>query len=525
MMNGARMKIYLRLLGAAFLALSAEASAATAGLVQFAIGDVQIVAPDNQARPAVKGNAVNEGDTIITGANSAAHLRMADDGVIALKADSRIRIDTFRWQGKEDGTESSIVALAKGGFRAITGVIGRRDKNTYVVRTPTATIGIRGTDHEPLYIPPPEPGETPPGPPGTYNKVNIGDTFILSAAGRVELGANEVGFASLQPNVAPVKLDRVPDFMRTARAPLGKPDRRNIREAAAVDAQQVPDAGAARAGRDEPRHALPQRFSNLPTKTEGDFDASAQTGGFRLAPVGLGMVGGLLFRDSGLRAESGAIIIDGTRGTGILEDPSNNPSIVSNSGGFRYARRTAPMVDSGRALVDGVPVNWGVYAGGVQFVPSLGASETFFFYFMQALQLTSVAALQQPGSATYSSVVGFTRPIDEMRRVGGSINSFSASITFGANPRLTSYNVNLSDAGARVWTGTLTDSQGLGSFARSGGPANLTTTCSGACAPSGAGETTGFVIGANRGGLLSAYRLQTSGGANFVTGSIVAKPP
>src|SRR5215210_1910782 len=84
-----------------------------AGQVQFTAGTVDIIGADNISRPAVKGGVINERDTIVTGANGAAHLRMADEGVIALRAASRITIEQFRWQGKADGTERSVVGLFK----------------------------------------------------------------------------------------------------------------------------------------------------------------------------------------------------------------------------------------------------------------------------------------------------------------------------------------------------------------------------------------------------------------------------
>lgn len=37
--------------------------------------------------------------------------------------------------------------LLKGGFRAVSGLIGKADRNEYRVSTPVATIGIRGTDY------------------------------------------------------------------------------------------------------------------------------------------------------------------------------------------------------------------------------------------------------------------------------------------------------------------------------------------------------------------------------------------
>src|SRR3546814_7082028 len=44
-------------------------------------------------------------------------------------------------------SKSGFFRLLKGGFRAVSGLIGRVDHEEYRVSTPVATIGIRGTDY------------------------------------------------------------------------------------------------------------------------------------------------------------------------------------------------------------------------------------------------------------------------------------------------------------------------------------------------------------------------------------------
>ena len=286
------------LLGAAAAALASIATAAApdpVGRVQLASGEVQITRPGQAARPATRGDLVFEGDTITTGTTGAAHIRMADDGVIAMRRDTSIVIDTFRWQGKEDGTERSVLSLVKGGFRAITGVIGRTNRSQYIINTTAATIGIRGTDHEPFHIPPPQPGEKTVGEPGTYNKVNVGETFIRSGTQTLELGANEVGFASGLAGVAPTKLERIPEFMRATFLPRGKPDLRNVRDSTGRDPRRAEVARAL-----QERGVTAREFRQylwFRTRTAGeDFDLSGQSGGFRLAPAGAVLSGSLVYR-------------------------------------------------------------------------------------------------------------------------------------------------------------------------------------------------------------------------------------
>lgn len=507
---------------------SSDVRAAQAARVQFTSGDVQIIGKDNVARAAFKGAVLNEGDAIITGKNSAAQLRMADDGVVAMRPDSRIAIDTFHWEGREDGLERSVLSLVKGGFRAITGVIGRRNKSNYLVNTPTATIGIRGTDHEPFYVPPPAPGETPPAPPGTYNKVNVGETVIRTSGGTVIIGANQIGFAPPQPNAPPVRLDKVPDFMRGAPIPQGRPDNRGMRENSGADNRREINGrggdghGDGRGGDGRGRLPNQQQGPAFPIRTSGgDFDLGSQAANLHVAPVGIAVTGGSIFPFAGqMKVGSGAIFVNGGPNNFVLLDGANNPVLMSEASGFRYSNNSAPLIHGGGTVIDGVGIRWGIYAGGVQFDPQQGAVNAQFFHFMASPSITPFATLQLPGAANYTTTAGFTKPVDDLSRVGGSA-SLTVNVTFGANPMLTGYNLSVTDAGGRNWTGTLAASQTLVSFGAGQASSNLNVSCGGACPSTGNGKASGFVIGPNRGGMISSYNLNA--GTAGVTGSIAVK--
>jgi hypothetical protein len=45
---------------------------------------------------------------------------------------------------KPDGDNASF-NLVKGGLRSVTGLLGKRNKEKFAMKTPSATIGIRGT--------------------------------------------------------------------------------------------------------------------------------------------------------------------------------------------------------------------------------------------------------------------------------------------------------------------------------------------------------------------------------------------
>ena len=182
-----------------------------AGNVIFSRGTVEAQS-NGRSRPLAKGAQVCVGETIATSDSSVVQIRMLDTGFISVRPDTKLRIDTFAFNGKEDGTERSALYLMQGAFRAVTGLIGHLNKDHYVIDTPSATIGIRGTDHEPMFIPAPAPGQAATGEPGTYDKVNRGGVYIRTAAGSVDVRPNEVGYAPVGQNVPPVILREIPRF-------------------------------------------------------------------------------------------------------------------------------------------------------------------------------------------------------------------------------------------------------------------------------------------------------------------------
>lgn len=191
---------------------AANIQAAEAGKIQFVSGTAQVIDANGKTRAATKGDAVQEGETLTTGAESAVQLLMADKGLIAIRPNSQLKIDSYRYAGKDDGSEKGTLALSKGSFRSITGMIGKTNKDAYKITTPTATIGIRGTDHEPSFIPQAGQGEQQQGEPGTYDRVNSGMTYILTPLGIIEIGPNQIGFAPF--NSQPLLLGQMPAFFR-----------------------------------------------------------------------------------------------------------------------------------------------------------------------------------------------------------------------------------------------------------------------------------------------------------------------
>lgn len=128
------------------IALAFPGSAfAIAGKFQFVNGQVQIINTAGSPHNVSKGDVINEGDTISASANGFAQIKMEDGGFFAVRPDTQFKVDTFTFNGKEDGSEKGIFSLIKGSLRSVTGLIGKTHRDNYKIVTASSTIGIRGS--------------------------------------------------------------------------------------------------------------------------------------------------------------------------------------------------------------------------------------------------------------------------------------------------------------------------------------------------------------------------------------------
>lgn len=121
--------------------------AGSPGTVISSTGKVSLQAADGTLREAVAGTPVHAGDTAVTGDKAQLNIRFSDDSVVHLHAQSQFRIDQYAFTGKADDEAKGFFSLLKGGFRTVTGLLSKFNRAAYRVTTPSATIGIRGTEY------------------------------------------------------------------------------------------------------------------------------------------------------------------------------------------------------------------------------------------------------------------------------------------------------------------------------------------------------------------------------------------
>lgn len=79
---------------------------------------------------------------IISDENGRAQLMLADDSLISISPNTEISLLDF---SDEDKKESIAINMLKGTARMVTGELSRKNPDAFKVKTPQATIGIRGT--------------------------------------------------------------------------------------------------------------------------------------------------------------------------------------------------------------------------------------------------------------------------------------------------------------------------------------------------------------------------------------------
>jgi len=117
------------------------------GEVTFAMGKVRANAGAGESRPLLRGDAVDEAETVSTGARSRVQLRFKDGALVTLQPQSSLRVDRYRHVGTGDSEDSVGLTFLKGGLRALSGIVGKKNPKAYRMNSPVATIGIRGTDY------------------------------------------------------------------------------------------------------------------------------------------------------------------------------------------------------------------------------------------------------------------------------------------------------------------------------------------------------------------------------------------
>ncbi len=211
------------LLFAALLGFASLAFAQAVGTVTHLSGPMVARKANGAVKVLAVKSEVENGDTLVTEKNTYAQIKFIDNGQITLRPGTTFKIENYAYdEGKPDG-DAEHLELVKGGLRSVTGLLGKRNKEKFALKTPNATIGIRGTTFIAQYVPLPPalvgvPGNPPASPidngpgagaslpsvllpsapptlaPGLHLQVTDGAIIVTNSGGSLGFQAGQFGF-------------------------------------------------------------------------------------------------------------------------------------------------------------------------------------------------------------------------------------------------------------------------------------------------------------------------------------------
>lgn len=249
--NANRRALGALLFAALLMTGNAAWAAQVAGVVARLSGPLLAKKADGSVKVLALKSEIESGDTLVSEKNTYAQIKFIDNSEITLRPGTTFKVENFSFdEGKPDADNASY-SLVKGGLRSITGLMGKRNKEKFSLKTPTATIGIRGTTFIAQFVPsPPGGGKTPsagaPGmpprlAPGLHLTVTDGAIIVTNHGGSLGFQAGQFGYVPnmqqpplLVPNNPGLQFMPPPSF--SAGAAAGGPEAgNNIGKANEVD--------------------------------------------------------------------------------------------------------------------------------------------------------------------------------------------------------------------------------------------------------------------------------------------------
>lgn len=125
--------------------LSTITAFAAVGSITEAEQQASVIRRQSQSIPGFKGSSVEMKDMIKTGAGKVG-VTFADNTRMQVTEHSQLLIDEFVYDPNAKGTGRLALKVALGTVRYASGAIAKNDPSKVSIRTPTATVGVRGTD-------------------------------------------------------------------------------------------------------------------------------------------------------------------------------------------------------------------------------------------------------------------------------------------------------------------------------------------------------------------------------------------
>lgn len=144
-MNGIAIRRAVAAVAIVCTGVAPAAAQQSAGTIKRLDGSARIVDTQGSERAAAVGEPVHAGDRLTTARDSALGMTLADGTLLSVGPNASLSLQNFSYDPTtREG--SVLVGIARGAMRMVSGLIARSDPRQVRIQTPTATVGIRGTD-------------------------------------------------------------------------------------------------------------------------------------------------------------------------------------------------------------------------------------------------------------------------------------------------------------------------------------------------------------------------------------------
>ena len=129
---------------------------------------------------------VAEGDTIQTKPMARAQLKFVDDSTITLAPDTQVTIESYMYDASKSKRQA-VTKVTQGLVHAVVSQVQKVAEPDFLIKTPTAVMGVKGTEWYVLLGRPGGPDDCAPGTQSfkTSPKADIDTTFCYVKSGRI----------------------------------------------------------------------------------------------------------------------------------------------------------------------------------------------------------------------------------------------------------------------------------------------------------------------------------------------------
>jgi len=143
-----RIAIFISLIVLLFAAITPAMAADPVGTVTFARGNADITRPGAAAEPLKIGDDVYVGDIVRTKTGAKVEITFTDESIVRLAQKSRMEISEYMVKKKQ---QRSRLSLFRGKLQSLVKRVagrtwGRNKSHQFLIQTPTAVCGVRGTE-------------------------------------------------------------------------------------------------------------------------------------------------------------------------------------------------------------------------------------------------------------------------------------------------------------------------------------------------------------------------------------------